>query len=88
MKTENIVRYSLEEIEERIRKGESRTDWNLVNAMTPEDVERLADEDDRRLGIDPDEWGKPVWVNGIEDLMALHKREEARRTQAEVPEDE
>jgi len=37
-------------------------------ASTPcEDIERLADEDDERLGIDPDEWGEPYRVNGIDE---------------------
>ena len=65
MKKENIARYTLEEIEERIRTGESKTDWDRINAMTPEEIERLADEDDKFHGIDPDEWGEPRWVEGI-----------------------
>ena len=56
--------------------------------MTPEDIERLADEDDKRLGIDPDEWGEPVWVNGFDELMALHRREEARRSKTRLSEGE
>ncbi|MFV1981791.1 MAG: hypothetical protein ACC655_11605, partial [Rhodothermia bacterium] len=76
--------YTLEEIEDRIRRGESKTDWDRINAMTPEDIERLADEDDKRLGIDPDEWGEPVWVNGIEDLMKLTEDDEASRSKRET----
>jgi hypothetical protein len=33
--------------------------------MTPEEIERLADEDDKRLGINADEWGAAHRVNGI-----------------------
>jgi len=78
MKKENIVRYTLEEIEERIEKGESKTDWDRINAMTPEDIERLADEDDKRLGIDPDEWGEPYWVNGMSEILTEEKRDSDR----------
>jgi hypothetical protein len=53
-----IVRYSIEEIRQMNRGKGSGIDWEKVNAMTPEDIERLADEDDKRLGIDPSEWGR------------------------------
>jgi len=79
-KKERIVRYTLEEIRERRRKGLSKTDWDRINSMTEEDIERLADEDDKELGIDSDEWGEPVWVNGIEDLMRLTENDEASRS--------
>jgi hypothetical protein len=65
MKKENIVRFTLEEIRERRRKGLSKTDWDRINAMTPEEIERLADEDDEMLGIKPEDWGEPRWVDGI-----------------------
>ncbi len=84
MKKENIVRYTLEEIEERIRRGESKTDWDRINSMTEEDIERLADEDDKRLGIDPDEWGEPYWVNGIEERLELQKRERGEGLETET----
>ena len=72
-----IVSYTLDEIRKMNREKGSGIDWEKVNAMTPEDIERLADEDDKRLGIDPNEWGEPYWVNGIDELLAIHKREEA-----------
>ena len=80
MKKGNTIRRSLEEIRERRKKGISGINWDKVNAMTPEDIERLADEDDKRLGIDPGEWGEPVWVNGFEDLMKLTGNDEADRS--------
>ena len=58
---ENTVRYTDEEIEERIRKGETRTDWDRINAMTEEEIERNALEENRRLGI-PDDWYKDAYA--------------------------
>lgn len=58
-----IVSYSIKEIRQMHREKGSGIDWEKVNAMTPEDIERLADEDDKELGIDPDEWGEPYRVN-------------------------
>ena len=43
--------------------------------MTDEDIERLADEDDERLGIDPDEWGEPYRVERI-GLNELDKKDD------------
>jgi uncharacterized protein (DUF4415 family) len=36
------------------RPADSQTDWALLDAMTEEEVERLAAEDMAELGIDPD----------------------------------
>jgi hypothetical protein len=44
--------------------------------MTDEEIERNADEDDKRLGIDPDEWGEPYWVNGINELGEVDDKAE------------
>ena len=74
-----IITRTLEEIRERRRKGISGIDWEKVNAMTPEDIERLADEDDKRLGIDPDEWGEPYRVNGMSEIPAEEKRDSDRK---------
>jgi len=38
MSKERIVRYTLEEIEEKIAKGGDRSDWARVDAMTDEDI--------------------------------------------------
>ncbi len=45
----NIVSYTAEQIDAMIACGESRTDWAKVEAMSQEEVERLADEEDGRL---------------------------------------
>ena len=73
-----IVRYSIEEIRQMNREKGPDIDWDKVNAMTPEDIERLADEDDKRLGIDPDEWGEPYWVNAMSEIPAEEKRDSDR----------
>src|SRR6185437_2042395 len=44
-----IVRASAEEIARRIARGEDRTDWKRVKAMSQEKVERLADEEEGGL---------------------------------------
>ena len=45
----NIVRYTAEEIDAMLARGESKTDWARVKAMPQEEVERLADEEDGPL---------------------------------------
>lgn len=58
-KKERIVRYTAEQIDEMIRRGEDRTDWAKVDAMTEEDIDRLTKDDpDENL-----EWGE--WQVGI-----------------------
>jgi uncharacterized protein (DUF4415 family) len=57
----SIVRYSREEIRERLRRGEDNTDWDRINAMTDEEIERNALEENRRLGI-PDDWYKDAYA--------------------------
>jgi len=57
MKDENIVRYTAEEIRERRRRG----DWDRINAMTEDEIERNALEENRRLGI-ADDWYKGAYA--------------------------
>ena len=52
-----IVRYSIEEIRKMNRELGSGIDWDRVNAMTDEEIERNALEDNRLHGI-PDDWYK------------------------------
>jgi len=52
---DTIVRYTLEEIEELQRAGQTKTDWERLDNMTEEEIERNALEDNRRHGI-PDDW--------------------------------
>lgn len=53
-----IVSYSTDELQAMQARGESQTDWARVNAMTSEEIERLADEDDAENGIEPGDWSK------------------------------
>ena len=39
-KNETIVRYTAEEIDAMIARGEDRTDWERVNALTAEEIDR------------------------------------------------
>jgi uncharacterized protein (DUF4415 family) len=43
VKSERIVRYSAEEIDAMRRRGESRTDWAYVDALTEEELEASID---------------------------------------------
>ncbi|MBA2754755.1 MAG: BrnA antitoxin family protein [Chloroflexota bacterium] len=45
-KSENIVSYTADEIDEMRRRGESQTDWARVDAMTDEEVEAAIDHED------------------------------------------
>ena len=45
-KSERIMQYTADEIDEMRRRGESRTDWARVNAMTEEELEASIDFED------------------------------------------
>jgi len=58
MSKEHIVKYTLEEIEEKIAKGKDRSDWARVDAMTDEDIlANMRDDPDWADFIDVD-WSK------------------------------
>ena len=56
-KKERIVTASFEELQARLAQGEDRTDWAKVKAMSQEEVERLADEEEGPL---PEGWEKTI----------------------------
>ena len=56
-KKENIVRYTAEEIDAMIARGEDRTDWARVEATTEEEIEADIASDPDWQGI-PDDWYK------------------------------
>lgn len=58
MKKENIVSYTSEEL----AKMPSDTDWNRVNAMTDEEIERNALEDPDAPPITEEQWKNAVLV--------------------------
>lgn len=52
-KSENIVRYTAKEIDEKIRNGEDRTDWERVRNLTSEEIEASIDfEDEGTFDLD------------------------------------
>lgn len=58
MSKEHIVRYSANEIRQKIAKGEDKTDWARVDALTDADIERaMRDDPDWAEWIDVD-WSK------------------------------
>jgi len=42
-KSERIVRYTADQLDEMLRRGESQTDWARVDAMTEEELEASID---------------------------------------------
>lgn len=62
MSKERIVRYSAEEIEEKIARGESKTDWARVDALTDEDIERAMRDDPDWQDLMDIDWSKAVMV--------------------------
>lgn len=54
---ENIVSYSMAEIKAKLAAGEGGIDWERVNSMTDEEIERIADEENRETGFS-DDWYK------------------------------
>lgn len=54
---QDIRRYSAEQIKEMVARGEDRTDWAKANALSEEEIERLADEEEGPL---PEGWEKTV----------------------------
>jgi uncharacterized protein (DUF4415 family) len=49
---EDIKKYTVEEIRAMRRRGESRTNWQKIDTMTDEEIERLISEDPGEAGIE------------------------------------
>jgi uncharacterized protein (DUF4415 family) len=66
MNDKNIVRYSANEIREKIARGESKTDWARVDAMTDEEIEaQMRDDPDWSDFMDID-WSNATIVYPVE----------------------
>jgi len=74
VKKERIVRASAEQLQAMRDRGESRSDWQAAEAMSQEEVERLADEDDGPL---PEGWESTVEIGPLESRQAVHIRLDA-----------
>ncbi len=70
-KEEHIVTYTASELREKIARGDTLTDWDAVDAMTDEEVERNAREDDLEHGpFDPN---GPIWVGTLPHMGGIPK---------------
>ena len=66
MSEKSIVRYSAKEIREKIARGESKSDWARVDAMTDEEIEaQMRDDPDWADFMDID-WSKATVVYPVE----------------------
>lgn len=65
-KRENIVRYSAEELAAMRARGESRTDWAKIEAMTEEEI-REARASDPDSAMPPEDWDE-IMI-GIPDVF-------------------
>jgi uncharacterized protein (DUF4415 family) len=62
MSKENIVRYTVEEVEAMVARGESQTDWARVDALTDAEIEAaMRDDPDWKDLMDVD-WSKAELV--------------------------
>ncbi len=59
------------EIVQKLARGESRTDWKRVKAMSRTEVERLADRDEGPL---PDDWENKVTIGLPAAKQDIHIR--------------
>jgi uncharacterized protein (DUF4415 family) len=73
-KNERIVRYTAEEIDEMLRRGEDQTDWAKVDAMTEEELE---------ASIDFEEEGEIDW-NSVSIAVPGSKRQLTIRLDQDV----
>jgi uncharacterized protein (DUF4415 family) len=80
---ERIVRYTGEEIDEMIKRGESKTDWARVDALTEEELEASIDLEEEgefdwdnvHVGIPPAK--KQLTVRFDEDVIAWFRAQGA-----------
>jgi len=70
-KNENIVRSSADKIRRKLARGESKTDWKRVDAISQAEVERLADKDQGSL---PRGWESTVIVGLPPAKQDIHIR--------------
>lgn len=62
MSKEKTVRYSLEQIREKIAKGEDRTDWARVQQLTDKDITAAMQDDPDWAEFTDIDWSKATVV--------------------------
>lgn len=78
MSTEDIRRYTADELRKMIQRGESRTDWARIDAMTEAELEQA-------IASDPDWAGIPEnWYEQAEAVMPKPKVPVSIRLDADV----
>ncbi|MBV8662871.1 MAG: hypothetical protein JO107_07195, partial [Hyphomicrobiales bacterium] len=70
-KDKHIVHASAEEIQSMKDRGESRTDWKRVRALTQADADRLAEDDE---GVLPSGWESQVDIGLPTKKQDVHIR--------------
>lgn len=65
MSKENFVRYTADEIREMVARGESKSDWARVDAMTDADIETAMRDDPDWADFRDIDWSKMVAVYPI-----------------------
>jgi uncharacterized protein (DUF4415 family) len=73
-KSERIVRYTIDELKAMRARGEDQTDWARVKAMSQDEADRLADEEDGPL---PEGWEKTIVLGIPEPKQGVHIRLDA-----------
>lgn len=80
-KEEIIIRRSAKELREKRARGETLTDWDRLDAMSDEDIERLAIEDELENG--PFDWSGPVY-RGLPPGIGAPKKQLTVRLDTDV----
>ena len=65
MSKENFVRYTADEIRAMVARGESKSDWARVDAMTDADIEAAMRDDPDWAAFRDIDWSKVVAVYPI-----------------------
>lgn len=66
MSEKNTVRFSLDQVREKLKQGESKTDWSRVDAMTDEDIGKAIRDDPDWADFQDVNWSKAEWVIPVE----------------------
>ncbi len=78
-KSENIVRHTAKELEEKRQRGEDGTDWQKFDAITEEELEALIASDPDEAGS---EWGPPY--PGLPEHIGVPKKQVTVRFDQDV----